>query len=50
MQFPLRHAATAAVVAGVRTPQQARSTVQRALAELPTELWADLEEQAPNRD
>jgi D-threo-aldose 1-dehydrogenase len=47
MQFPLRHAATATVVAGMRTPQHVRSTIERAGAALSPELWADLEAEAP---
>jgi D-threo-aldose 1-dehydrogenase len=43
MQFPLRHAATASVVAGMGTPQQVRSAVERAVAGLPTELWTAIE-------
>jgi D-threo-aldose 1-dehydrogenase len=49
MQFPLRHAATASVVAGMRTPQQVRSTVDRAGAGLSPALWAAIEAEAPTR-
>jgi D-threo-aldose 1-dehydrogenase len=49
MQFPLRHAATAAVVAGLRTPQQVYSTVERAVARQSDELWAAIEAEAPSR-
>jgi D-threo-aldose 1-dehydrogenase len=47
MQFPLRHAATASVVAGMRTPQQVRSTIERAGAGLSPQLWAAIEAEAP---
>ena len=47
MQFPLRHAATAAVVAGMRTPQQVRSTIERAGAALSPQLWAEIEAESP---
>jgi D-threo-aldose 1-dehydrogenase len=49
MQFPLRHAATASVVAGMRTPAHVRSTVERAGATLSPELWAAIEAEAPTR-
>ncbi|MCW2647287.1 MAG: D-threo-aldose 1-dehydrogenase [Pseudonocardiales bacterium] len=49
MQFPLRHAATASVVAGMRTPQHVRSTVERAGARLSPELWAAVEAEALTR-
>jgi D-threo-aldose 1-dehydrogenase len=47
MQFPLRHAATAAVVAGMRTPAEVRTTIERAGAALPPELWAGIEAEVP---
>jgi D-threo-aldose 1-dehydrogenase len=42
VQFPLRHPAVAAVVAGVRTAAQADADARWATSDLPEELWAAL--------
>lgn len=42
LQFPLRHPGVAAVVAGVRTAAQVRSTVERLAADVPEDAWAEL--------
>jgi D-threo-aldose 1-dehydrogenase len=43
VQFPLRHPAVASVVVGTRTAEQVASSVARAAAPLPEELWVELE-------
>lgn len=43
IQFPLRHAAVGSVVAGMRTEAQARTDAEWMSAELPEELWDELE-------
>lgn len=42
LQFPLAHPAVATVVAGMRSPAEARSAAQRMRAPLPSALWQDL--------
>lgn len=42
--FPLRHEAVRSVVAGMRSPAQAASTVERYEATVPEALWAELAE------
>ena len=43
LQFALRHPAVTSVVLGLRTAEQAASTADRASAEIPEELWTELE-------
>ncbi|MDT4970374.1 MAG: D-threo-aldose 1-dehydrogenase [Pseudonocardiales bacterium] len=43
MQFPLQHAATAAVVVGMRTADQVTSSAARLAAPLPDDVWDDVE-------
>jgi D-threo-aldose 1-dehydrogenase len=43
MQFPLRHAATASVVAGVRSPEQAASSAARLTAPVVADVWSAIE-------
>ena len=43
LQFALRHPAVTSVVVGLRTAEQAASTADRASAEIPEELWTELE-------
>jgi D-threo-aldose 1-dehydrogenase len=43
LQFPLRHPAVAAVVAGTGTPQQVTEAVDRLSTPVPDQLWQDLE-------
>jgi D-threo-aldose 1-dehydrogenase len=43
MQFPLRHAATASVVVGVRSPEQAASSAARLSAPVEADAWTDVE-------
>jgi D-threo-aldose 1-dehydrogenase len=43
LQFPLRHPAVAAVVAGTRTPEQVNETVVRLAVTIPEELWRELD-------
>jgi D-threo-aldose 1-dehydrogenase len=42
LRFPLRHPAVAAVVAGVRTPDELTAAVQRVQTPIPDRLWSDL--------
>ncbi len=43
VQFPLRHPAVLSVVVGTRTADQLRSSVARSEADIPDELWAELD-------
>lgn len=43
LQFPLRHPAVVSVVPGLRTPGQVLSTMERYSADIPAELWDDIE-------
>ncbi|MBM9508720.1 aldo/keto reductase [Actinacidiphila acididurans] len=47
LRFPLRHPAVACVVAGFRTPAEARSAAQWAAHDLPTATWQALDAVAP---
>ena len=42
VQYALRHPAVVSVVTGMRTAAHVRSTVQRYLAPIPEDLWAEL--------
>jgi D-threo-aldose 1-dehydrogenase len=44
VQFPLRHSAVSAVVAGLRTPGQVAQFVARRDTDIPEGAWAELEE------
>lgn len=44
VQFPLRHPAVVSVVVGTRTAGQVESSVERYSAEIPEELWRELED------
>jgi D-threo-aldose 1-dehydrogenase len=44
LQFPLRHPAVAAVVVGLRSPDEVADTILRATLPIPDALWADLED------
>jgi D-threo-aldose 1-dehydrogenase len=44
LRFPLRHAAVASVVVGLRGPEQVADTIHRATVPIPEALWAELEE------
>ena len=41
LQFPLRHAATAAVVVGLRSPAEVAAAAERVARPVPEALWAD---------
>ena len=41
LQFPLRHAATAAVVVGLRSPAEVAAAVERMSRAIPEAVWAD---------
>jgi D-threo-aldose 1-dehydrogenase len=41
VQFPLRHPAVVSVVTGIRTPEQARTTLARLTTPVPDDLWAE---------
>jgi D-threo-aldose 1-dehydrogenase len=43
VQFPLRHPAVVSVVVGLRTAEQAASTVDRHESAIPDELWKELD-------
>jgi D-threo-aldose 1-dehydrogenase len=43
VQFPLRHPATAAVVLGLRSPEEVAAAVDRLHRPVPDEVWADPE-------
>jgi D-threo-aldose 1-dehydrogenase len=43
MQFPLRHAATASVVVGMGSPEQAASSAARLSAPVEADAWTDVE-------
>ena len=43
MRFPLREPVVASVVAGMRTDMQVDANVEWADADLPTDLWQDLD-------
>lgn len=43
LQFPLRHPAVAAVVAGTRTAEQVTESVSRLSVTIPEELWRELD-------
>jgi D-threo-aldose 1-dehydrogenase len=43
MQFPLRHAATASVVVGMRSPEQAASSAARLTTPVVADVWTDIE-------
>jgi D-threo-aldose 1-dehydrogenase len=43
LQFPLRHPAVKAVLAGVRTVQELEVNVAAFDEEIPAELWTELE-------
>lgn len=44
VQFPLRHPAVVSVVVGTRTAEQVNSSVDRYEAQIPDDLWAELDE------
>jgi D-threo-aldose 1-dehydrogenase len=44
LAFPLRHDAVRSVVVGMRSPEQASSTIDRYDAQPPADLWRELEE------
>jgi D-threo-aldose 1-dehydrogenase len=46
IQFPARHPATAAVVVGLRSASEVRSTIDRATSEIPPQAWAEVDEGA----
>jgi D-threo-aldose 1-dehydrogenase len=43
MQFPLRHTATASVVVGMRSPEEAASSVARLTTPVVEDVWTDIE-------
>ncbi|MFL6128532.1 MAG: aldo/keto reductase [Mycobacteriales bacterium] len=43
LRFPLRHPAVAAVVAGVRSPNELTAAVDRVRTPIPGQLWTDLQ-------
>jgi len=43
LQFPLRHPAVTGVVLGARSPLEVTENIAHATAEIPAELWADLD-------
>jgi D-threo-aldose 1-dehydrogenase len=46
LQFPLRHSAVAAVVVGLRSPEQVRSSLDRLSTTITEDCWAELDEVA----
>lgn len=49
MQFALRHPSVVSVVAGIRTAEQATSSIERLTAPIPEALWSDLDARALTR-
>jgi D-threo-aldose 1-dehydrogenase len=49
LQFPLQHAAVAAVVAGMQTAQQAATNIEWATRVVPTSVWDELAALDPDR-
>jgi D-threo-aldose 1-dehydrogenase len=47
LQFPLRHLATAAVVAGLRSPAEVHAAIRRIRASVPPQLWSAIELETP---
>jgi D-threo-aldose 1-dehydrogenase len=43
LQFPVRHPAVTGVVLGARSPLEVTENIAHATAEIPAELWADLD-------
>jgi D-threo-aldose 1-dehydrogenase len=50
VQYPLRHPAVVSVVLGTRTSEQVASSLQRYHADIPEDLWAELDETGLARD
>ena len=50
LQFPTRHPAVAAVVSGAGTAEQVRDVHTQFTAEVPEELWAELDTLVPDQD